>query len=184
MPDDGILPLFIGDYLPTGLAGLVIAGLFAATMSSLDSSMHSVATAFTNDFYRPNNPHADDDRILKIAKRWTIGAGLFGTAAAIFLASFDIRSLFLLFLKALGLLSSGVATLFLLGAFVPRVHATAALLGASLGTSILAWAAWNTDLHAYWYGALGMGVGIFSGWIFSFCLKGPRAPSDVTAYKK
>ncbi|MCX8229126.1 MAG: sodium/solute symporter [Planctomycetota bacterium] len=184
MSDDGILPLFIGDYLPTGLAGLVIAGLFAATMSSLDSSMHSVATAFTNDFYRPRNPEADDDRILKIAKRWTLGAGLFGTAAAIFLASFDIRSLFLLFLKALGLLSSGVATLFLLGAFVPRVHATAALLGAGLGTAVLAWAAWNSDLHAYWYGALGMGVGIFSGWMISFFIKGPRASPEVTAYKK
>ena len=109
---------------------------------------------------------------------------MFGTAAAIFLASFDIRSLFLLFLKALGLLSSGVATLFLLGAFVPRVHATAALLGAGLGTAVLAWAAWNSDLHAYWYGALGMGVGIFSGWIISFFIKGPRASPEVTAYKK
>ena len=184
MADDGILPLFIGDYLPTGIAGLVIAGLFAATMSSLDSSMHSVATAFTHDFYRPAHTQTSDERVLQIAKRMTIAAGLFGTFAALFLASFDIRSLFLLFLKVLGLLSSGVATLFLLGAFVPRANTVAALIGAIGGTLLLAWVSWNTDLHAYWYGAVGLGSGITIGWILSRVLPSVAAPPALTAFKK
>ena len=44
---DQIFPHFILHQMPAGLAGLVIAGVFAAAMSSLDSSMHSIATAFT-----------------------------------------------------------------------------------------------------------------------------------------
>jgi solute:Na+ symporter, SSS family len=184
MADDGIFPLFIGDYLPTGVAGLVIAGLLAATMSSLDSSMHSVATACTNDFYRPSRSDVDDARVLVIAKRITIIAGLFGTCAALFLASFDIRSLFLLFLKVLGLLSSGVATLFLLGAFVPRANTIAALVGAVGCSLLLAWVSWYTNLHAYWFGAIGLGSGVILGWVVSRFSSNDRAPSNLTAFNK
>ena len=167
MPNDGILPLFLGDHLPAGLAGLVIAGLLAATMSTLDSSMHSIATAVVNDFYRPAHPEADDARILRLARRWTVAAGFFGTACAAGLASFEVTSLFLLFLKALGLLSSGLATLFLLGILCPRVGAAGALLGAAFGTAALAVIAWTTGLHAFWYAAVGIGLGTSSGWLAS-----------------
>ena len=48
----GFFPLFITNHLPPGIAGLVIAGIFSASMSSLDSSMHSVSTVVTVDFYK------------------------------------------------------------------------------------------------------------------------------------
>jgi SSS family solute:Na+ symporter len=162
MPNDGILPLFLGDHLPAGFAGLILAGLLAATMSTLDSSMHSIATAVVNDFYRPRHPEADDARVLRVARRWTVAAGLFGTLSAAALASFEITSLFLLFLKALGLLSSGLATLFLLGVFT-RVGPRAALLGAAAGTGLLGALAWTTGLHAFWFGAVGIGAGLTVG---------------------
>lgn len=38
MQNDGVFPLFIADHLPPGIAGLVIAGIYSASMSSLDSS--------------------------------------------------------------------------------------------------------------------------------------------------
>jgi len=171
MANDGILPLFLGDHLPAGFAGLVIAGLLAATMSTLDSAMHSIATAVVNDFYRPRHPEADDARILRVARRWTVAAGLFGTVSATVLASFEITSLFLLFLKALGLLSSGLGTLFLLGVFCPRVGSRAALVGAATGTGVLGALAWATGLHAYWYGAVGIGVGMSAGWLSSRMLR-------------
>ncbi len=49
LQNDGILPLFVSQNFPIGLAGLMDAEVFAASMSSLDSSMHSVATAWTTD---------------------------------------------------------------------------------------------------------------------------------------
>ena len=52
MENDRIFPLFIANQLPAGVAGLVIAGIFSASMSSLDSSMHSVSTVVTVDFYK------------------------------------------------------------------------------------------------------------------------------------
>jgi SSS family transporter len=49
---DEILPYFVVTHLPLGIAGLVISGIFAASMSSLDSSMNSIATAYITDFHK------------------------------------------------------------------------------------------------------------------------------------
>ena len=47
---DFLFPHFIANYLPHGLAGLVIAAMFAAAMSSLDSGINSIVTVFHVDF--------------------------------------------------------------------------------------------------------------------------------------
>ncbi|HIE53437.1 MAG TPA: hypothetical protein EYP85_16925, partial [Armatimonadetes bacterium] len=49
---DRILPFFIVQQLPLGLKGILIAALFAATMSSIDSGINSVTTATIVDFYQ------------------------------------------------------------------------------------------------------------------------------------
>src|SRR5690606_38342811 len=68
MQNDRILPLFVAQQMPAGLAGLVIAGVFAASMSSLDSSMHSIATALTTDFYQRLRPAMSDVHRLRVAR--------------------------------------------------------------------------------------------------------------------
>jgi solute:Na+ symporter, SSS family len=50
---DEIFATFIIEQLPAGLTGLVIAAIFAAAMSSLSSSLNSLASATTYDFYAP-----------------------------------------------------------------------------------------------------------------------------------
>ena len=53
---DAIFPLFIAQQLPAGVSGLIIAAVFAAAMSTLDSSLNSVSTAMVTDFYRRFRP--------------------------------------------------------------------------------------------------------------------------------
>ncbi|MDA3925789.1 MAG: sodium/solute symporter, partial [Kiritimatiellae bacterium] len=53
MATDSIVPWFVMNQLPNGVSGLIVAGIFAAAMSSLDSSMNSTSTAIINDFLRP-----------------------------------------------------------------------------------------------------------------------------------
>ena len=53
---DQTFPLFIAQQLPAGIVGLVIAGLFAASMSTLDSSLNSISAAVVTDFYRRFRP--------------------------------------------------------------------------------------------------------------------------------
>jgi SSS family transporter len=50
---DTIYPLFVVNHLPAGLAGLVVAGILAAAMSTISSSLNSLASATTHDFYGP-----------------------------------------------------------------------------------------------------------------------------------
>src|SRR4029453_12830963 len=47
-----IFPTYILTYLPRGLAGLVIAVIFAAAMSTLSGEFNSLATATMADFYK------------------------------------------------------------------------------------------------------------------------------------
>jgi SSS family solute:Na+ symporter len=48
---DATFPMFIAAELPSGLTGLIIAGIFAAAMATLSSIMNSVATLASVDFY-------------------------------------------------------------------------------------------------------------------------------------
>ena len=50
---DRILPFYIIHALPAGVSGLLIAAVFAAAMSSVDSGIHSAATLIVTDFVRP-----------------------------------------------------------------------------------------------------------------------------------
>ena len=49
---EDVLPYFILNYLPAGVSGLIIAAAIAAAMSSLDSSINSIATVSVHDIYR------------------------------------------------------------------------------------------------------------------------------------
>ncbi|MBA2113819.1 hypothetical protein HOV93_09720 [Planctomycetes bacterium FF15] len=76
---DQIVPWFIVRELRVGVAGLVIAGIFAAAMSSLDSSMNAIASASVNDFWlrlrKETTPHQE----LQVARMLTLGIGVLGT---------------------------------------------------------------------------------------------------------
>src|SRR5699024_354691 len=90
MQIDQIYPLFIGQQLPVGFAGLVISGIFSASMSSLDSSMHSVSTAWCIDFHDRFRPGASEEKRLAQARNVVILVGLFGTGMSCLLASLPV----------------------------------------------------------------------------------------------
>ncbi len=78
MENDQIFPLFIANQLPTGVAGLLVAGIFSATMSSLDSSMHSVSTVLTVDFYQRFSKGRQDRQSFSFARKMTVLVGILG----------------------------------------------------------------------------------------------------------
>lgn len=66
---DQLYPNFIVNQLPSGLAGLVVAGVLAAAMSTVSSSLNSLASATTHDFIGPMRGMRDPKRLLVIG-RW------------------------------------------------------------------------------------------------------------------
>ena len=113
---DAILPWYVSLHIPTGALGLVIAGIFAAAMSTLSASMNSAATAYVTDIHsKLKNGTAS----LKTAKTATLLIGAIGICFALMMATWDVKSLWDEFSKILGILLGGLGGLFLLGFLCP-----------------------------------------------------------------
>ena len=86
---DEIFPIFIIEVLPPGLTGLIIAGLFAAAMSTLAGSMSSLSSSTMIDIYIPFfGKNINEDKQLKISRMFTvIWAGLLVSSAVLFMES-------------------------------------------------------------------------------------------------
>lgn len=179
LPTDSVFPLFIVQQLPAGIAGIVIAAVFAASMSTLDSSLNSVSAAIVTDFYVRFRKSAGDRQRLRLARLLTAVLGASATATSIALASFEVGSLWDAFQGMMGLFGGGLAGLFALGIFFRRASGRGALIGAVSSVAILYGVQQHTDLHFFLYGAVGVlscvGVGLLAGVLF----KDP-APKDLT----
>jgi SSS family solute:Na+ symporter len=74
---DKVFPQFIRFYLPSGLRGLVVAALFAAAMSTIDSGANSISTIATIDFFRHGRSSpASAQAELRLARTLTASMGL------------------------------------------------------------------------------------------------------------
>jgi solute:Na+ symporter, SSS family len=82
-PDD-VFPTFILQHMPPGLVGLVVAAILAATMSTHSGAINSLAASTTHDIYLPlSGRTADDPRVLRRARMFTLGWGVVLTAGAL-----------------------------------------------------------------------------------------------------
>lgn len=168
---DAILPYFMMAEMPQGVAGLLIAAIFAATMSTISSNINSVSTAFSIDFWKRLRKHTTDKQILSVARYSCMISGLIGIAIALLMASWNILSLIDYFNTILGLLTGGLGGLFFIGIFMPNVGGKAALIGFTAGTLFVFWMTYCTDANLFLYGASGIAVSVLVAWLCSLCLK-------------
>ncbi len=82
MQGDQIFPRFIVEHLPRGLAGLMIAGILAAAMSTISSSINALASSMTHDFYATLTGRRDPAHLLRVGRLFSAlwGAALVGGA--------------------------------------------------------------------------------------------------------
>jgi Na+/proline symporter len=77
-PEEGAFLVTAHDVLPAGMLGLLIAGIFGATLSSLDASVNQGVGILVRNFYLPViNPQCSEKKLLIISKCCTAGFGLF-----------------------------------------------------------------------------------------------------------
>ena len=145
---DSVFPQFISIYMPSGLRGLVVAALFAAAMSTIDSGANSASTILTVDFIRRFDPNSEAGQLeLKRARIMTacMGVLVVGYTIALYELSkgSDIISLaqkgFNCFLGPLG-------ALFVLGMFVKKATPIAVIPAFILGEIVGVSASYSTEL--------------------------------------
>lgn len=122
---DRVFPDFITKHLPTPLAGLVVAAIFAAALSS---SLSAIASTVVNDLYKPFRPAADDRHYLAVGKALILVFGLVQTAVALAVIRTTSSALGNV-LTVAGLVNGPVLGLFLVGAMSKRVPQAAAVAG-------------------------------------------------------
>ncbi|GAA5220191.1 sodium/solute symporter [Membranihabitans marinus] len=152
--EDAIFPWYIVSQLPAGISGLLIAGIFSAAMSSLSSSMNSVATAFMTDFYHRFS-WGSNTSALKMARISTLIFGILGTGFALLMSRMEIQSLWDQFQLYIGLFAGGLGGLFLLGIVTKRANGNGAVIGLIASGIIQYFLTQNTDLHVLLYAGTG-----------------------------
>lgn len=178
--NDIIFPFFMMSRLPAGVAGLLIAAVFAATMSTISSNINSVATAFSVDFYKRFRLSTTDKEVLSCARYTSLAAGIIGMLLALLMATWNILSLLDFFQEILGLLSSGLGGLFLMGIFFPRIGGKSASIGFISGVLAVFMTKQFTDASFLLYGAIGLLVSVSTGLLFSLILKEKRPAEGLT----
>lgn len=180
--NDQVLPAFLVTALPSGVAGLIISAVFAAAMSTVSSSMNSVATLLHQDFYKRFRPEATPAQNLRFLKLTAYAVGLIGTAIATYMATLQITSMFALWNTILGLLGGGIVGLYSLGMFSRRANTAGAIVGAAAS---VAWSIWlkSTDAHFMVYLPSSLLVCMAVGYVASLVLPGkPRDLAGLTVF--
>lgn len=180
---DAIFPWYIVNSLPDGVSGLLIAAIFAASMSSLDSSMNSVSTVITTDFFRRLNPLQNEKDYLRLARIITIIIGVLGTSLALLMAGWGISSLWDQFNMIIGLFAGGLGGIFILGIFSKRANATGAITGLVVSGLLQYFVKEFTDIHLLMYAFTGMFSGIIIGYFASLFFGKNDAQKEMYTYQ-
>ncbi len=140
---DEVLPVFISHELAGGMAGLVIAAIFAASM---DSNLNSMATLTYCDLYqRYWNPTASEREAMFVLRAATVGWGVICTCVA--LAMTRAETILDVWWQLAGIFSSGILGLFLLGFISRRVGSRLAAFSVALGVAVILWATLSQTDH-------------------------------------
>jgi SSS family solute:Na+ symporter len=133
--NDNAAPWLIGNFVPSGLKGLVLAALAAAIVSSLASMLNSTATIFTMDIYHPYfNKGASEGRLVNVGRITAAIALLIGVVLAPQLK--NLGQVFQFIQEYTGVVSPGILAVFLLGLFWKKTTNNAAIWGVILSIPI------------------------------------------------
>jgi len=113
---DMAFPTLVEHLLPSGLIGLVMAGLVAAIMSHVSGAINSCTTIATVDFYLPHiNRQATDAQAVRFGKIVGGVIVVMGICWGLVLLGHSDKPIFVYLLNAYGYITPGIATMFLLG---------------------------------------------------------------------
>ncbi|NIP59981.1 MAG: sodium:solute symporter, partial [Gemmatimonadetes bacterium] len=177
---DEIFARFIVDELPPGVTGLLIAGIFAAAMSSLSSSINSLASATAYDFWAPLRGVDDDARVLRAGKAFTLlWAGLLIAGAILFIPLSRGTAAVEVALGVASMVYGGLLGAFFLAVISRRADQRGAIMGITVGIAsvVLIWLFARTAVAWPWFVLIGTTVTLVAGWAGS----GRGAGSDPSA---
>jgi len=187
------------------VTGLILAGVFAAAMSTLSSDLNSLASVLVDDFYNKLAKASSDKARFVFSRLSVIVSGLCAIGLAIALRK--EKSMVDAFFGFSSIIAGGIIGVFFLGLFTRRCSSRGLYTGLSVGVAFVAWAsvtnepnmkrlgldslvrlmpAWlpRFEINILWLGLIGNLIVFILGYAASLILSGRyRAESGLTVYK-
>ncbi|MCG7601570.1 sodium:solute symporter [Halomonas sp. McH1-25] len=175
-----LFPRYVVNAFPSGLAGLVIAGVFAAAMSSLDSALNSLSAVSVRDFYtRYVRADASEAHYLKVSRWATVFWGVYATLFAFFAGNLGPV------IEAVNRIGSwfygALLGTFLLAMLSHRTNARGAFCGLVAGMAMVWWVSSSLDISWLYNNLIGVVTSVGVGYGVSLFSAAPRREqlSDV-----
>jgi SSS family transporter len=167
-----VFPTFLIEYFPAGLVGLLIAVIFAAAMSSIDSELTALSSATVIDFYkRWFVPEATDAHYLRVSRLATLFWGLFAFGVALYAG--QLGSLIEAVNQIGSLFYGSILGVFLLAFLVKSAWGTPAFLAVLTGMVAVVSTATYTDVSWLWYNVVGTVTVLSVGMLLSQVMRRP-----------
>lgn len=119
---DQVFPYFIMTQIPVGLTGLIVAALFSAAMSTLDSDLNCLAAVGVEDFYRRFKKNAADRQCLRFGKMIVLACGIISVGIACLYIRLGGEAILGTLFELYAIFSGGIAGIFLLAFFTARTN--------------------------------------------------------------
>jgi SSS family solute:Na+ symporter len=156
---DEIFPTFIVQRLPHGVAGLVIAAIFAAAMSNLSGSLNSLSSSTMIDFYRPLfGKSLGDAALLRLSRWFTAAWGVVLIGIAMIARNWG--SVFTAGLTIASIVYGPMLGAFLLGVLTKRANQTGVIGGMAASLILMIAVKLFTPIAWTWYVLIGTIVSV------------------------
>ncbi len=202
---DEVFPYFIGNQLPVGVRGLIIAALAAAAISSLDADLNCLSAIAVQDYYARFRPNSTDKEKLRFGKWMVVVAGIAAVGVACLYVSWGGEGVLGALFSLYAIFSAGIVGIFLLGLFSRRANKQGLYIGIAVAVIFTAYAVltstkvdldgdgtkntlldlgdWNFKQHKYMLGVYSHLIVLVVGYLASFLFKTPLADINLTIYK-
>jgi len=172
---DQAFPVLMSNLLPSGLRGLVAAGLLAALMSSLASVFNSCSTLFTVDIYKKLRPNTPEKKLVRTGQIATVITVIIGIIWIPIMS--NISGVLYEYLQSVqSYIAPPITAVFLLGIFHKRINAQGAFVTLVVGffvgalRIILELVKGSLDPDSVWFFVGDMNFLAFASWFFLFCI--------------
>lgn len=172
---DQAFPVLMSNLLPSGLRGLVAAGLLAALMSSLASVFNSCSTLFTVDIYKKLRPNTPEKKLVRTGQVATVIVVIIGIIWIPIMANIS-GVLYEYLQKVQSYIAPPITAVFLLGIFHKRINAQGAFITLVVGFIIGAFRIVlelvknSLDPDGLLFKLGDMNFLSFGAWFFLFCI--------------
>jgi SSS family solute:Na+ symporter len=136
---DRVFPFFLATKIPAGLAGVFMAALMSAAMSTMSSDLNCLSAVGVEDYYRKLRPHSTDKQRLFVGKIIVAVCGTIAVGIGAFIARKGEGAL-TLYYAATAIMSAGLAGMFLLAFFSRRANRQGLWVGIICSLVFTAWA--------------------------------------------